>query len=512
MPIDAAIAGNNELAKLRQQLDTLDRRLEDYANKADRIDYAVAVASGILCGIIDSLFVGRLEITKSDIGLSHEQVNRFIEEFAEKRGFESKDPKPHLKAKIGFLEDKYKVAQDNIWKGADIGVSAKNHHLADLAHHPTPLGLVSAILVQFFRVGTFSNKDGKWSFLPVNANRKELAKVWIPIVITGVLQWLVTIAENHARDEESEELPEYVRKLIRLLASAPAAITVLKCADNWVGHLVSDMGGSKQTAGGGMGIPGVFLSLMYEISCMPGLNKTGLPAYFNDLYVNNRFNLRGELPLFKNLTKQAIPVIINEILVRSFFFVRHLAEECRNHKSIAEIDWKAITPVGNRTVERMITVASMTFTAADTADAAVRAAVESVGNPVAFAGSFVSRLNLVGTATATIAVCKEISADQKELQLLREKRILTELKTEKSVELIRNYREQLEALIDQYLAEDLEIYLMGITEIDSALAAGDTDSFIRGNLTIQRVLGREIQFTNEFEFDNLMESDEVFRL
>ena len=35
-----------------------------------------------------------------------------------------------------------------------------------------------------------------------------------------------------------------------------------------------------------------------------------------------------------------------------------------------KINWKAIIPFRNRTVDRMLTIASMTFTAADTADAA----------------------------------------------------------------------------------------------------------------------------------------------
>ena len=35
----------------------------------------------------------------------------------------------------------------------------------------------------------------------------------------------------------------------------------------------------------------------------------------------------------------------------------------------------------------------------------------------------------------------------------------------------------------------------------------DSDLVIRGNVTIQKVLGREPQFTNQKEFDALMESD-----
>ena len=60
---------------------------------------------------------------------------------------------------------------------------------------------------------------------------------------------------------------------------------IIKCADNWFGHLVSDMGGSKNSAGHGMGIPGVLLSLLQEVSSLPGLKDSKLPGIVNYLYV-----------------------------------------------------------------------------------------------------------------------------------------------------------------------------------------------------------------------------------
>ena len=39
------------------------------------------------------------------------------------------------------------------------------------------------------------------------------------------------------------------------------------------------------------------------------------------------------------------------------------------------------------------------------------------------------------------------------------------------------------------------------------LASGDSDLVIKGNVVIQRVLGRKPQFTSQEEFDDLMDSD-----
>ena len=41
---------------------------------------------------------------------------------------------------------------------------------------------------------------------------------------------------------------------------------------------------------------------------------------------------------------------------------------------------------------------------------------------------------------------------------------------------------------------------------------GDSDLVIKGNVVIQRVLGRKPQFTNQKEFDDLMKSDEAIIL
>ena len=70
---------------------------------------------------------------------------------------------------------------------------------------------------------------------------------------------------------------------------------ILKEAHNWIGHLISDMGGSKSSAGRGMGIPGLFLSLLKEISAIPAINKTRLPQLLNEWYSKGHFDLRKEL-------------------------------------------------------------------------------------------------------------------------------------------------------------------------------------------------------------------------
>ena len=506
LDFDILLNSDEEIAEINNKLVEINSKLEKYTSKADSFDYALSVASGILCGAIDSLYVGEINITQDDIDLSHEQVNRFIEKYAKERGIEGEFLKDFVKG----LEEKFVVAQDNAFKGLDIGVGTKNHHLADLAHHPTPLGLVAAIGVQFFRVGTFVSQDGKWHFAPVDKNlsKVELINIWMPAIISGLSNWLVYLSEKQY-EEEGSELPEYLKKLLNALASAPLAIELLRCADNWFGHLVSDMAGSKQTAGAGMGIPGMFLSLAYEIASLPGINNTEALEKLNALYVgkDTRYNLRKELPIYKAISKETVPVIINELIVRTFYFVRNLVREIKEKRDFRKIDFGKIIPFDNRTLDQMLMISSLTFSFADTADAAVRAALESGGNFVLFSGKFVSRYNVVGTGRAVLSVVKEVSNDNKEKQILTEKRILAESKSEKAIEIIEEYKLELEKLFNQYMEEYLEDFIVGSDLIEEGLRTGDADTVIKGNVIIQSRLGKKAQFTNQEEFDSLMESE-----
>ncbi len=494
---------NTKLEMLNKALNEVNGELERYSVNADTSDYLLAVASGILSGAVDALFVGKIEITENDIAVSHEQVNKFIHQFADMKGIH----KERLKDVIAELEKKFPVAQDAIWKGAGIGVSAKNHHLADLAHHPTPLGLICSLLVQFLRIGVFVNSEGEWHVRFVKTTQKDIINILIPAILTGILNWLVHMDIKQC-EEEFAEIPDSIKKLAHLVVSVPILIEVAKCADNWFGHLVSDMGGSKNTPGTGMGIPGIFISLLYELSSLPGLKNTGLPKYLNDLYVKDKADLRHEIPVYKAAMKQTVPVVINEVMVRTVYFVRNLIRELqKNNNEAGAINWKTVIPFGSRTVDRMLTVSTMTFTVADTADAAVRAAIESGGNSVLMAGNFVTRFNYIGAGRAAFAIVKDISGERKEAQLIHEKMLLSEAKAEIFMDDFIQFKIKLEETVAQYLAEDIEQFVTGFDYMNEGLASGDSNLVIKGNVVIQRVLGREPQFENQEEFDALMDSD-----
>ena len=167
-----------------------------------------------------------------------------------------------------------------------------------------------------------------------------------------------------------------------------------------------------------MGIPGLFFSLLYEIGAVFHIPK--LTKYLRDTFYNkNGGDVRYELAkiiqygkpvadTLKFLAKQSIPVIINEIIVRTFFFVRHLVIELKEVKDIKKVNWPNVIPFDNRTVERMITISSGTFMACDLADAAIRGAAKSGGTIPGFVAQLVLRVNFVGVGRFAIAIGNDI--------------------------------------------------------------------------------------------------------
>ena len=113
------------------------------------------------------------------------------------------------------LAKKYHVANDNAFKHkTDSGPNVSNplyHRLDDLAHHPTPLGLVASILVRYFRLVIFvDGTDGKPHIFFADASEnpavrkletEQLIKAWIGAILSGLFMWLANVAEKQYEEK-----------------------------------------------------------------------------------------------------------------------------------------------------------------------------------------------------------------------------------------------------------------------------------------------------------------------
>lgn len=120
-----------------------------------------------------------------------------------------------------------------------------------------------------------------------------------------------------------------------------------------------------------------------------------------------------------------------------------------------------------------------------------------------FSGPIIAYQGMMG---AYREYCKALD----DLRLARESRMRVEAECQRSIEMIRAYRMEAEQRVSEYMNEHLDAFQSGFAAMDQAILANDPDGYIAGNVQIQQMLGAEIQFTNQEEFDALMDSDEDF--
>ena len=380
-----------EIARSKEALNKLNENILVLTNNADTGDYMLATSSGILSGIIDSLLVGTLSLENANTW-GNQEINAFVLKIAQSQGFSGND----LSKADKFLEDKFPLVADKVTNSFGGGLQ---HHLRDFSHHPTPLGLFFSLLSQFTNKVYGTDVTGAFTIAD------------IPDVGMGLI---------------GKSLPEKI------------TLGVI----NWFFHMVSDMAGSSSSIYKGKlgtGLPGPLVSFLKEISALPFFKKTNEKNYkefsvfvsklFNGTLLGQhdeegkileplKFDLRTEIGVLHESGKQFLPVLINECIVRGFYFIRRICAEIKakhivSISDLRQINLKAVLPFKNATITRMLTVSSGIFTAIDIGDAAVHAASNpsirdpSVGPAPVFFVNMALRINFVGIGRFVFALGAE---------------------------------------------------------------------------------------------------------
>ena len=177
------------------------------------------------------------------------------------------------------------------------------------------------------------------------------------------------------------------------------------------------------------GLPGSFLSTITELASIPCFRnedfllklrdafKNGIGTgkgqvdlgVFNKLFegAQSKWDVTTEKAVMHELKRQAIPVVINEVLVRASYFIRRFIKELKEKQDVKLIEWNNVIPFNNRTIVRMMTIATGTFTTIDMADAAVHSAAKSV-DVSTFFSNMLLRVNFVGVGRLAIAVTSDV--------------------------------------------------------------------------------------------------------
>lgn len=406
-----------ELFELQETIDSVKNLQPD----CDKMDYALAASCGALCGVLDVFLIGKPG--ESPLGdITDKWFADRTCDFAKLCGWKGNEKNPVASA-IGFLERKYKVPYDQRSVGdaaTDVfDFTPKNHHFKSLAHNPTLMGLFFSILDQFTEASH---------------------------IVSGGL--LIDLGNGN-------------EKFVLQENSIPAKI--LCGFVNWFGHLMSDCAGSSHSAGQwrrGMGLPAPLWTWVNDITAIKA--KLGIPVFefeknFNELAVE--VYKQGNDVRFQ--TAQAIPVLINELLVRFIYSIRRLIRyyaevpaDTRNFKKM----WEACKPFSKPTIRRMLTIAHGTFCLVDIGDATIRGVIAGGGsfNPL----EFILRINLVGVGRFAVSLYGEVKAGAEYRDALDNAEL-----AERKKQIINNYKQGLRELSDRY--DDKDIF-RAIDDLDTS--------------------------------------------
>ena len=351
---------------------------EDYYErkaKCDKYDYALSALCGVITGIIDVAFVGgpensklggwtdaqakkkveeigkklwdkdqplreQIKATAKEMGLPIDERNRMLKDAGIPYNQNVKNRPEGLQQCIQYLENKFKVNYDATSAGYLTGdqasldrlqgkMYAKNHHMMSLGHSPDLLGLIFSLIDQFTGEGTY--------------------------VAGGKIIRLKTVPKKNGIDEFELRGETFIAKLFCGVA-------------NWFYHCISDLVGSSGATGRGSGlpIPGFELFQFITVGNFDGKTFAELSIKVFEEGYDARFG-----------AAMAIPVVINNLLVRLIFAVKRFFYHHLPLKECIPVDLKLISRQPE--LRRMFFVAHGVLCVFDTGDAIVTYVANGAG-------------------------------------------------------------------------------------------------------------------------------------
>ena len=414
----ALSAAEKELQQLEANLSETEQRINSLTPDCDKMDYALSASVGALCGIMDIFLAGK----PNDSNLQKLTDQWFADRTKDFANVCCPGKKNNiLSAAIRHLEEKFKVPYDQTGVG-DAGriifeLNTENHHYKSLAHNPSLLGLFFSILDQFHNTSHF-----------------------------------VTVGELIHLEKADEGFSLHGNNVVSKLFCGTV---------NWLGHLISDRSGSSGGKGRGMGIPSPLWTWVNDVIVIR--RKLNIPASDFDRSLNDlavEIFTEGFDSRFQAV--QAIPVIVNECIVRSLYSIRRMI---RYYSNVSKDDrsfrllWESCEPFKNVTVKRMLTVAHGTFCLLDIGDATIRGFIAGGGyfNVV----EFCLRLNVAGVGRFAISLYGEV---ERSVQIYQQKEDAYFIERKRAV--VLDYIEGLKALANMYDDRHLLSFVDGFQKSD----------------------------------------------
>jgi len=514
-------------------------------NRLDKWDVAVALSSGVLSATLDLVFVNDINLNEA-----HKWGTEQVADFVQKVAYKQTGYKGDLAGAIRKLESEYEIVADKLT--ADFG-GGYAHHLRDFSHHPTPVGLLFSIITQFTGEGYGTDVNG--NFIHVKIEDKSLiGKDFFDKLYLGTVTWALHMVSDMAGSSSSAAMGKEGTGIPGPLMSFLKELSSIPIIKNIAGE-----NGNVGTAEYGKYNFSIMCSKLFNGTLLAEHDESGKIIKGSEL----KFDLRTELGIAHEsiINKQYIPVLLNEIIVRSFYSVRNLCEELKQINSLDElekINVRNILPINNKKLMHMLTLATTAFSVTDISSATVKAAIKNKNNKAGFAIDVFQGINYfglgrfaisttseaantgkqlqeklatiansdyakiasrvltlteigtpVGFVSAALGVYQEISEAVKELEVAKEERDRIEKICQENILLIKEYQEELTLLIEDNLTTNLKTFNESMEKMNIAIKDGDVQSFIDSNALLQEFLGYNVQYKSLKEFDDLMLSEEA---
>lgn len=538
---------------------------KDASKSIDKYDVALAISSGALTAALDVIWVSDISFADAHAWGS-EQIDGFVMKVAKSKGYKGND----IAGAIKKLEDDFPMDGDLLTK--EFG-SGSYHHLRDFSHHPTPIGLLFSLLMQFTGKGYGTDTTGKFVKYDIPDWKP---KGFEESIYLGTLSWMFHIVSDIAGSsgtrrmgKEGTGLPGPLLSFLKEISSIPGIRSIAGKTD------------AKQSPNKESNYTfSVICSKMFNGTLLGEHDENGKPILHQEL----RFDLRTELGIvhesIKN--KQYIPVVLNDLIISSFYSVRRFLIQVEEKQidsidSLKEIEISKCLPWKNEAIRHMRTIGAATFSSIDLTVSGIKAALKNKDNPSGFALDFMQGINYwglgnlalasnseillemqkmqtgfmslaekqketiieklpngkadwdlgkysvetavsvvkigtpIGFIAATLGVYDEIKKSLDDLKLATEERIRIEEICSERIESIQSYRADMEEMVSDYLYSKMTVFTDAFSTMDRAITENDVESFILGNNMIQEELSGKSIFKNLNEFDELMLSDETIK-
>lgn len=372
---------------------------EKYEKKEMLLDIGISAVIGIIAGISDVFMIGTPEGQSQKIlpQFVDQQTNQVVENFASKCGWQYNtelDAKANHARAVACLEHTFKIPYDQRYP-ADVAykinnLNTTNHHLLSLAHDPGIIGCISSMRDQFTNTATFIGTDsGNFIKIVNNAGSFQL--------------------------------------------QGSNMISKLVCAfTNWFGHIMSDISGASGSVTRGAGVPSpIFKYLMALPIKIDGMTFSQL---MQSVYMKGYD--------FRFCTAAAIPVVVNDILIRGIWALKKYARvwnalepempKSEKRKYCLSQSVPFCTPANpKRDLSNMLLVSNACLIAVDT----IGATIKSKGNPI----SFLCNCNFAAWINFVIAFTRDYLISCKAIKTVRE---ANNLYLQQSGDLINYWKER----------------------------------------------------------------------